>query len=194
MKATNITEASESEGLVDCHIEAFLERLRTARYSVVTLCNKRRVLSAFSRWMKSKNVALVDLDESVLLRFVALLSAAPQARVQFELSVIRRFLVYLRGQTIVPDLPLVNQGSVFAQIYDRYVGHLRQDRGLSPNSVCVYASPAGSNRSANTMYGIIATRNNRGVAHENGAIESPNNHSKRPLQRAHRSGDPQQHH
>ncbi|HEY9460717.1 MAG TPA: IS21 family transposase [Paralcaligenes sp.] len=33
-------------------------------------------------------------------------------------------------------------------------------------------------------YGIIATRNNRGVAHENGAIESPNNHLKRQLKQA----------
>ncbi|NYT79877.1 IS21 family transposase [Alcaligenaceae bacterium] len=33
-------------------------------------------------------------------------------------------------------------------------------------------------------YGIIATRNNRGVAHENGAIESPNNHIKRQLKQA----------
>ncbi len=33
-------------------------------------------------------------------------------------------------------------------------------------------------------YGVIATRNNRGVAHENGAIESPNNHIKRQLKQA----------
>lgn len=33
-------------------------------------------------------------------------------------------------------------------------------------------------------YGICATRNNRGLAHENGAIESPNNHIKRQLHQA----------
>ena len=33
-------------------------------------------------------------------------------------------------------------------------------------------------------YGVQATRNNRGVAHENGAIESPNNHIKRQLKQA----------
>jgi len=33
-------------------------------------------------------------------------------------------------------------------------------------------------------YGLTATRNNRGVAHENGAIESPNNHLKRQLKQA----------
>lgn len=33
-------------------------------------------------------------------------------------------------------------------------------------------------------YNLNATRNNRGVAHENGAIESPNNHTKRQLKQA----------
>ncbi len=33
-------------------------------------------------------------------------------------------------------------------------------------------------------YGVQATRNNRGVAHENGAIESPNNHIKQQLKQA----------
>ena len=33
-------------------------------------------------------------------------------------------------------------------------------------------------------YSLNATRNNRGVAHENGAIESPNNHIKRQLKQA----------
>jgi len=33
-------------------------------------------------------------------------------------------------------------------------------------------------------YGVTPTRNNRGVAHENGAIESPNNHLKKQLNQA----------
>lgn len=33
-------------------------------------------------------------------------------------------------------------------------------------------------------YGVHATRNNRGLAHENGAIESPNNHIKQQLKQA----------
>ncbi|AHI33462.1 hypothetical protein AU15_21690 [Marinobacter salarius] len=33
-------------------------------------------------------------------------------------------------------------------------------------------------------YDVQATRNNRGVAHENGAIESPNNHIKQQLKQA----------
>jgi integrase/recombinase XerD len=135
MKATNI--AGASDGLPARHIDAFLDRLRTARYSEVTLCKKRRVLSAFSRWMKSKNVALVRLDESATAFFMERLTDAPAARVQFELAVLRLFLAYLRDEAIV-RLPSVGDQSAIAHIYGRYVDYLMQDRGLAKNSVLVY--------------------------------------------------------
>jgi len=52
---------SESGGLPDYHIDAFLDRLRTAHYSEVSLRKKRRVLCAFSGWMKNGNIDLIDL-------------------------------------------------------------------------------------------------------------------------------------
>ena len=53
---------SESGGLPARHIDAFLDRLRAAHYSEVTLRKKRRVLCAFSRWMKNRNIDLIDFD------------------------------------------------------------------------------------------------------------------------------------
>jgi integrase/recombinase XerD len=135
MKATNTVGASD--GLPARHIDGFLDRLRTARYSEVTLCKKRRVLSAFSRWMKSSNVALVHLDESAAALFMERLTDAPAARVQFERAVLRLFLAYLRGEDIV-RLPTVSDQSAIAYIYSRYVDYLKQDRGLAKNSVLVY--------------------------------------------------------
>ena len=135
MKATNTVGASD--GLPARHIDAFLDRLRTARYSEVTLCKKRRVLSALSRWMRSKNVALVHLDESTAALFMERLTDAPMARVQFEFAVLRLFLAYLRAEAIVCS-PTVTDQSAIARIYDRYVDYLRQDRGLAKNSVLVY--------------------------------------------------------
>lgn len=63
MKATH--RPSGGGGLPARHVDEFLDRLRTARYSEVTLRKKRRVLSALSRWMRSRNVSLVDLDDRV---------------------------------------------------------------------------------------------------------------------------------
>lgn len=90
-----------SAGLPTRYIEAFLERLRAARYSEVTLCNKRRVLSAFSRWMMSKNVSVAEIDESTVASFLTRLSGPPAARVQFEFAAMRLFLALLRDQGIV---------------------------------------------------------------------------------------------
>ena len=49
------------------HLDAFLDRLRTAHYSEVSLRKKRKVLCAFSGWMKNRNIDLFDFDESVNL-------------------------------------------------------------------------------------------------------------------------------
>jgi hypothetical protein len=54
MKAT--CTVSESGGLPARHIDAFLDRLRAAHYSEVTLRKKRRVLCGFSQWMKNKEI------------------------------------------------------------------------------------------------------------------------------------------
>jgi integrase/recombinase XerD len=135
MKERN--SVGSSDGLPARHVDAFLDRLRAARYSEVTLGKKRRVLAAFSHWMKSQNIDLAHLDESDAALFMKRLSNAPAPRVQFELAVLRLFLVYLRNEGIV-HLPSVNCQSTVADIHDRYVDYLRQERGLTKNSVLVY--------------------------------------------------------
>lgn len=135
MKATNT--GSASDGLPTHHIEAFLDQLRAARYSEVTIGNKRGILSAFSRWMTDKNVAVAHLDESVIASFMERLSDAPAARIQSELGVLRLFLAYLRGEAVV-RLPIAGDESEITQLHGRYVNYLRQDRGLAKNSVLVY--------------------------------------------------------
>ncbi len=135
MKARN--SVGVSDGLPARHVDAFLDRLSVARYSEVTLGKKRRVLAAFSRWMKSQNIDLAHLDESDAALFMKRLSNAPAPRVQFELAVLRLFLGYLRNEGIV-HLSSVNCPSAVAVIHDRYLDYLRQERGLAENSVLVY--------------------------------------------------------
>jgi integrase/recombinase XerD len=135
MKATRTV--SESGGLPARHIDAFLDRLRAAHYSEVTLRKKRRVLCAFSRWMKNRNIDLVDLDESATARFMKRLIDASRDRVQCERAALRSFLAYLRAEAIV-GLPTLGGQSAITHIYGRYLDYLRRDRGLANNSVLVY--------------------------------------------------------
>lgn len=136
MKATNTNGASE--GVPASHIDAFLEHLRTAHYSEVALSKKRLVLSALSRWMKCKYIAMSVLDESAFAFFVHRMGRPPAARVRFEFAVLRLFLAYLRDEAIV-HLSAPDDESTIANIHGRYVDYLRQDRGLAKNSMLVYA-------------------------------------------------------
>lgn len=138
MNTINTNQYGVSEALQLYHIEAFLEQLRIARYSEKTLRKKRWVLTAFARWMKDQNIILAHLDESAIAAFVKRLIGPPAARVQFELSVLRLSLAYLRRQAEVP-LAARSDESEIDSINCSYVGYLRQDRGLAENSVLVYA-------------------------------------------------------
>ena len=138
MTTTETIEDVVSEGISVRHIESFLEQLRAARYAEVTLRKKRWVLVSFSRWMRSASIPLAQLDESAIGAFANRSVDAPTARVQFELSVLRLLLTYLRGETIVRLTAQKDESSINL-LHGRYVDYLRQDRGLAENSVLVYA-------------------------------------------------------
>ncbi|MHB1636431.1 hypothetical protein [Acidiferrobacter thiooxydans] len=118
MNTTDAIEVCVSEALPLCHIEAFLEQLRTAWYAEGTLRKKRWVLRALTRWMKDQNIALTHLDESAIAAFVKRLTGAPATRVRFELAVLRLLLAYLRGKAIV-QVPAPDDESAIDQIYGR---------------------------------------------------------------------------
>lgn len=125
-------------GLRELHIDVYLEGMRQAGYCDVTLGKKRRVLHAFSRWVQSKLVVLEHLDESHIDAFVNSSLGTPASCIQFKLSVLRRYLAYLRAKMLV-RVPLPNAESEVQGINRQYVEYLRQDRGLAENSVHVYA-------------------------------------------------------
>lgn len=138
MTTNDTFEDGVSPGLREHHIDAFLEDLRQAGYSEVTLGKKRRVLNAFSRWMQSKSVALERLDESVITAFANSQSGVQASYVRFKLSVLRLHLAYLRAQRLV-RVPLSNAEPEVDCIHRQYVEYLRQDRGLAERSVYTYA-------------------------------------------------------
>lgn len=138
MTTNDTFEEGVSPGLRQHHIDAFLEHLRQAGYSEVTLGKKRRVLNAFSRWMRSKTVALEGLDESHIAAFANSQPGAQASYVRFKRSVLRLYLAYLRAETLVRVL-LPNVEPEVDRINRQYVEYLRQDRGLAENSVQVYA-------------------------------------------------------
>ena len=127
-----------SPGLYEYHIDAFLDQLRQAGYSEVTLGKKRRVLNAFSQWMRNKSVVMEHFNESDITKFAESSPSTRASYVQFKLSVLRLHLAYLRTEKLV-RVPVPNVESEVDRINRQYVEYLRQDRGLAENSVNVYA-------------------------------------------------------
>ena len=61
-----------------------------------------------------------------------------KARVKFELAALRPFLEYLRAEAAVPIPPRID-ASPADDLNRRYVNYLRNERGLTENSVRVYS-------------------------------------------------------
>lgn len=125
--------------LLDLHVEGFLGHLRTAGYAERTLRKKRSILAAFARWSRREQIALDRLGDADIAEFVKRSSAAGAgaARVRSERAALQLLLGYLRAQTLVPS-PVPVDASLDDALAERYADYLRQDRGLTENSVRVY--------------------------------------------------------
>lgn len=123
---------------LDGHIESFLKHLRAAGYAERTLCKKRTVARAFTRWLRRKQIAVKDLNDSHLAVFMARTPARQKACVKFELSVLRLLFEYLRSNAGLQRPTLQDNPSAVNRLLQLYKDYLRKDRGLTENSVRVY--------------------------------------------------------
>jgi len=135
---TATLEEGTPRGLLEKHIEPFIEHLRVAGYAERTRRKKRTVANAFALWTKQKQIAVEDLNESHVAAFVARSPRRRKAHVKFELSAIRLLYQYLRVEAGLVRPPPQDEVSSAAAIVQRYEDHLRNDRGLAENSVRVY--------------------------------------------------------
>jgi site-specific recombinase XerD len=132
-------EAGTTENLLDDQIEPFLKYLRAAGYAQRTLSKKRTVARAFARWTRRKQIAFNDLNDGHIDVFVARSPRNRTAHTKAELAVMRLLFEYLRGYAGL-QLPPSQAGVSAAEILlQNYKDHLRKDRGLTENSVLVYA-------------------------------------------------------
>jgi integrase/recombinase XerD len=136
---TPTLEAGTTENLLDNQIEPFLKHLRAAGYAQRTLRKKRTVARAFVRWTRRKQIALKDLNDGHIAAFVSRSPRNRKAHVKAELAVMRLLFEYLRGYAGLQRPPSQDCVSAADALLQNYKDYLRRDRGLTDNSVLVYA-------------------------------------------------------
>ena len=124
--------------LLDNHIGPFLKHLRAAGFAERTLRKKRTVARAFARWTRRRQIAVNGLNDGHIGAFVARSPRRRKAHVKFELAAMRLFFAYLRDHAGLQRTPSQDDVSAADALLQNYKDYLRNDRGLTENSVHVY--------------------------------------------------------
>jgi integrase/recombinase XerD len=131
-------EGGTPGSLLDDHIEPFLKHLRAAGYAERTLRKKRTVAKAFALWARRKQIAGNDLNDGHIAAFASRSPRNRKAHVKFELAAMRLFFEYLRGYAGLQRPALQSDVSAAGALLQNYKDYLREDRGLTKNSLLVY--------------------------------------------------------
>ena len=131
-------EGGTPGSLLDEHIEPFLKHLRAAGYAERTLRKKRTVVKAFARWASWKQIAGNDLNDGHIGAFASRSPRNRKAHVKCEQAAMRLFFEYLRGYAGLQRPALQNDVSPAAALLQNCKEYLREDRGLTENSLLVY--------------------------------------------------------
>jgi site-specific recombinase XerD len=115
-----------------------LEQLRGEGYSRTSLQRRRGVVLVFLGWARRHHIPVDELKESHAVAFVARSTRRAKDRVQVERSAARHFVQFLVGDAGKPG-GWVRRGTGPASVIEqRYVDHLRRERGLAERSISVY--------------------------------------------------------
>ena len=126
------SESSVAEDL-DHHLTRFIGGLAKTRYAESTLRGKERLIGPFIRWARDNRIVASDLDEACVDAFLA----CPSRRRYKHRTALQQFIEYLRAAEVVPRRS--REPSPGETLFQKYLDHLRDERGLSPHSLAAYS-------------------------------------------------------
>lgn len=125
---------------VDGYVQGFVATLPTMGYTPTTQHSKQWLVRRFVRWTRRAGLALGDLDEACVDRFLARRRSTHR---KMERATLRQFVEHLRVVGVVPPYCAPEPSSA-EMLLRRYRQHLRAARGLCIRSVEIYAPFAGA--------------------------------------------------
>lgn len=121
------------------NVERFLEQLRAEGYARSTVNRRRKAALAFLAWALRHRIRVDKLQDSDAHAFVARSLHRAKDRVHVERSAARHLVRFLRGDAGKPGGWVKRSSAPASMVEQRYVDHLRRERGLAERSISVYA-------------------------------------------------------
>lgn len=134
---TNGSDIPAALDSLQLHVDSFLDHLHAKGYAPQSVAKKGSIALAFARWSQDNRNVVENLCEDHLTAFLK--RRPPRANALVELRALRQFLAHLRIERGLPVPAGGKTVSPAADLTQRYVGHLRTDRGLAENSILIYA-------------------------------------------------------
>ena len=120
------------------YLSEFLAALAAAGYAENTQHDRRRFIVSFIGWVRGARLAVADVDELCVGKFLARPSRRRFKRGNPERAAVHQFIEHLRVVGVTPRRrpPELSSAEV---LVSRYIDHLRADRGLCERSIEVYS-------------------------------------------------------
>lgn len=112
-----------------------VRRLHEEGYAPGTVRKRRGSIARFLEWLEQHGIQRAEASESHVVAFLGCAAGASRHRIHDEAAGARWVVRYLFRE-MVPRPP-ANRSPIQA-LLDRYVTHLRGDRGLTPRTIQIY--------------------------------------------------------
>lgn len=123
--------------VLGAHLDDFCSLLVDLGYAVPTIRHKLWVVTGLARWMAQEQLAVVDLDEGRVDKFIAVRRRRGRSCRGFH-STTLLLLERLRSGGVLPAPKPTRDESPTAALVTRYEGYLRQERALAEATISAY--------------------------------------------------------
>lgn len=125
--------------ILGVHLDAFCTRLADLGYSGPTIRHKVWIVGGLARWMADEQVAIGDLDERCVVKFVESRRRPDRTCRGFERTALQ-LLAQLRAAGVVRPPQPVRDDSATSALLARYEQYLRRERAVARSTIAAYRS------------------------------------------------------
>ncbi len=124
-------------GPLEPHLNAFAAALNGQGYSELTIIEKIRTVSKFNQWLQKRHLAIEDLNESCINKFIHYQKKKNRLRIGDQIA-LKQFIGFLREGGILSTFVSEIKTSEIQHIENSFTYYLQQERGLTQATIDNY--------------------------------------------------------